>query len=189
LLINCRLKLARFLSELYELTEAEDGEPSALSRVPLTAEAIAAIPVEVDSATLHLPERITQPVVTDLLRYFNHGGRLHHKDVLAILGASKDIMATAPSVTRIPKPTGKEVITVVGDLHGSFNDLSEILKTVGIPRAGNTIVFNGDLVDRGPSGLEVLLSILALKVSLSLSLPPSLPLSHSLRRSLHLVSL
>ena len=158
-----RLRLARFLSELYELTEVEDG-PGPSQREPLSAEAIAAIRVEVDSetATLHLPERITQPVVADLLQYFESGGRLHHKDVLTILEAAKDAMRDAPTVTRIP--SGSAVVTVVGDLHGSFNDLHEILTTIGQPSSENVVLFNGDFVDRGPNGLEVLLVILALKV-------------------------
>ena len=159
-----RLKLAQFLSELYELAEATDAQEDSKT----TAEAVAAMSIsinDVDDATLHLPETITQPVVHDLIQHFNNGQRLHYKYVLTVLEAAAGVMQEEPTVTRIPKPKGQRVVTVVGDLHGSFNDLTYILSEIGYPNPNNIIIFNGDFVDRGPNGLEVLLSVLSLKVA------------------------
>ena len=51
---------------------------------------------------------------------------------------------------------------VIGDLHGQFRDLRLILARLGEPE-GQTLVFLGDYVDRGPQGLEIALCLLALK--------------------------
>ncbi|EKX45768.1 hypothetical protein GUITHDRAFT_86901 [Guillardia theta CCMP2712] len=55
-------------------------------------------------------------------------------------------------------------VTVVGDLHGSLADLSRIFELVGWPGPGNTFVFNGDFVDRGDRGVEIIAALFALKV-------------------------
>jgi len=56
--------------------------------------------------------------------------------------------------------------TVVGDLHGQYWDLLNIFQLNGDPSATNYYVFNGDYVDRGPLGVEVVLTLMAWKVML-----------------------
>lgn len=65
----------------------------------------------------------------------------------------------------VGQPVGK--VTVVGDLHGQFEDFMHILrdpKLGGFPSAQNQIVFNGDLVDRGEFSVEILVVLLCIKI-------------------------
>jgi len=52
---------------------------------------------------------------------------------------------------------------IVGDLHGQFYDLVHMLEKAGDPQDINYL-FLGDYVDRGIYGLEVVLTLLAIKV-------------------------
>lgn len=80
-----------------------------------------------------------------------------------ILKQASSVLENSPPVSIIPAPTGRCVVTVVGDLHGDLADLTEILKITGYPNPNNILIFNGDFVDRGVCGVEVLSTILALK--------------------------
>ena len=54
---------------------------------------------------------------------------------------------------------------MVGDLHGSFADLYKIFQELGPPGEDHVLIFNGDFIDRGAFGLEVLMLLLALKIA------------------------
>ena len=79
---------------------------------------------------------------------------------------------TLSNVTRISSPLGARLVNgrwtqggkiiVVGDLHGQLSDLLHILNENGFPDDGTYYVFNGDFVDRGPFGVEVLLILFSL---------------------------
>jgi len=64
-----------------------------------------------------------------------------------------------PNLVKIGEP-----IVIVGDLHGQFYDLVHMLEKAGDPQDINYL-FLGDYVDRGIYGLEVVLTLLAIKVS------------------------
>jgi serine/threonine protein phosphatase 1 len=55
--------------------------------------------------------------------------------------------------TRKSNPEGR--LFAIGDIHGCPDELSAILKAIA-PAAGDTVVFVGDYVDRGPSSREVI---------------------------------
>lgn len=55
-------------------------------------------------------------------------------------------------------------MTVVGDIHGQLQDLFSIFTINGLPCPQNHYIFNGDFVDRGPCGAEVLFTLCAFKV-------------------------
>jgi len=64
--------------------------------------------------------------------------------------------------TDTPKP-GR--IIVVGDTHGQLADVCHILYHLGTPTSQNKFLFNGDMVDRGAYGVEVLLILFAFFLS------------------------
>ncbi|KAK2952072.1 putative Serine/threonine-protein phosphatase PP2A catalytic subunit [Blattamonas nauphoetae] len=55
--------------------------------------------------------------------------------------------------------------TVVGDLHGQFEDFCRLIETTSLPSSSHAIVFLGDYVDRGLFGVEILTVLLALKIA------------------------
>jgi serine/threonine-protein phosphatase 5 len=56
-------------------------------------------------------------------------------------------------------------IHIVGDMHGQYQDLVAIFHRLGFPSANNPYLFNGDLVDRGSMGVEILIAILQWKLT------------------------
>ena len=58
-----------------------------------------------------------------------------------------------------------------GDIHGQFWDLLNIFNMNGYPSHSSMYIFNGDYVDRGSMGLEVVLLLVAWKVLLLVLLP------------------
>jgi serine/threonine-protein phosphatase 5 len=59
----------------------------------------------------------------------------------------------------------RAAIRVVGDTHGQYQDLIEIFHRYGYPSAENPYLFNGDYVDRGSLGVEILASLIAWKLA------------------------
>src|SRR5258707_12679830 len=57
------------------------------------------------------------------------------------------------TATKKPKTEGR--LFAIGDIHGCPDELSAILKSIA-PVAGDTVVFVGDYVDRGPSARDVI---------------------------------
>ena len=55
------------------------------------------------------------------------------------------------TVHKKPKPEGR--LFAIGDIHGCPDELNALLKAIA-PVAGDTVVFVGDYVDRGPSARE-----------------------------------
>lgn len=55
-------------------------------------------------------------------------------------------------------------VHVLGDLHGHFHDLFTLVERLGWPNDNCFYIFDGDFVDRGAWGVEVLLLLFAMKV-------------------------
>lgn len=81
-----------------------------------------------------------------------------------LLQRAEAVLRAEPTLMHVRPPAGAEVV-VVGDLHGQFHDLLAILSRMGYPSPSNCFVFNGDFVDRGAWGLEIVLLLAALKVA------------------------
>lgn len=107
---------------------------------------------------------VTLEFVEQLLNTFRNQEKLHMKYAVMIVLAAKKIMDTLPNIVEVPVRAG-EKITVCGDVHGQYYDLANsIFKENGKPSADNPYVFNGDFVDRGSFSVEVILTLLAIKV-------------------------
>lgn len=101
--------------------------------------------------TLH-----TAALVVDV---YKHGGRLSTHTVQRILrNGYRSLKALNNTVYVTIKP--EERLTIVGDIHGQLADLLHILDDSGLPSSTNKYIFNGDFVDRGPMGVEVMLLLL-----------------------------
>ncbi|KAI1317210.1 Metallo-dependent phosphatase-like protein [Xylariaceae sp. FL0255] len=55
-------------------------------------------------------------------------------------------------------------LVLVGDLHGQWRNLREIVKTEGEPLSSNKYIFNGDFGGRGPQSLETFLALASYKI-------------------------
>lgn len=66
------------------------------------------------------------------------------------------------SLGRVPQP--EERLIIVGDLHGHCSDFWHVYTRYGHPSSKNMYLFNGDFVDRGIWGPEVLFSIFVLRL-------------------------
>src|SRR5215472_13182510 len=58
-------------------------------------------------------------------------------------------------MTSSKKPKSEGRLFAIGDVHGCPDELDAVLKSVA-PRQGDTVVFVGDYVDRGPSARDVI---------------------------------
>ena len=64
---------------------------------------------------------------------------------------------------RINNDASRGDLTVVGDLHGQYSDFAQIFqnpKLGGYPSETNRFIFNGDMVYRGPMGLEIMVVLM-----------------------------
>ena len=81
-----------------------------------------------------------------------------------------------PTVVDVEVPRDA-CINVVGDTHGQYHDVMTLFAEAGLPSETNLFVFNGDFVDRGAWGVEVLSTFLSWKVLIFIH---SISLMHSI---------
>lgn len=79
-----------------------------------------------------------------------------------ILQRMVNLLNLLPNIVNIED--AKEVI-VVGDTHGQLQDVLNIFKVYGYPTPERPYLFNGDFVDRGSQGLEILLILFSFKIA------------------------
>ncbi|RLN58820.1 hypothetical protein BBJ29_004197 [Phytophthora kernoviae] len=114
---------------------------------------------------VHVAFPLRLDTVKRLINQFRNGILLHRVFVRQILDESEKLFRkkhTSPA-NNIEIPVGVQLV-VVGDLHGQLEDLLTIMDENGAPSSKTWYVFNGDFVDRGSHGIEVMLLLLIFKL-------------------------
>jgi len=110
-----------------------------------------------DSANLHIDDEyrgVTPLVDREFLRKLV-SGKIEIEELFTICKESIQVLSEEPSVLKISSD-----VLVVGDIHGQFFDLLNVLK---VPHSAQYL-FLGDYVDRGVNSLEVILLLLHMKI-------------------------
>jgi serine/threonine-protein phosphatase PP1 catalytic subunit len=84
--------------------------------------------------------------------------QLLEREAAVLIAAAEEVVTRSPMLLEIDAP-----LQIVGDIHGQFVDLLRLFEFKGLPPAASYL-FLGDYVDRGPSGLECMFLLMALKV-------------------------
>jgi len=110
-------------------------------------------------------ETLSLRSVRGLMQQFQkpQGSVMHPKEVDKLLGLLRNALINLGPGIELDIPAGT-TLTVVGDIHGQLFDLLKIFATNGEPSASNRYLFDGDFVDRGKHGAEVVLILAAWKV-------------------------
>ena len=166
----------------YQLKNATSSRPRLFSRRYLNSGAN--VDANVESQTY------TQAVIANFVKSLPPLGTV---EVIRILEASIEQHKVLPNVIRLKlpllskpavteykgalteiKPTTEDTpeiqygnFSICGDTHGQFFDVMNIFsdKVGGFPTRNNAYLFNGDFVDRGMYSIEVILTLLAIKLS------------------------
>ena len=85
--------------------------------------------------------------------------RLTSEEAIALLAAAEKVFRSEANLVTVQAPA-----TCVGDIHGQYFDLRNLMKLGGSP-IRQKYIFLGDYVDRGDWSCEVLFYLLALKVA------------------------
>ena len=107
-----------------------------------------------------------------LMKLFHEKGKVPRAFLMEVVDQTILQHAKVPNVVPVQrlktaktKYAGK--LTVVGDVHGQFEDFAQIFENAalgGFPAADNQFIFNGDLVDRGDMSVEILIMVMVAKL-------------------------
>ena len=106
---------------------------------------------------------LTRQSAQAMVALFSKGGTLPASLVEKILSRATEVLLALPTVVDV-ELKGKATATVCGDTHGQVADVMQIFASVGLPTRERRFVFNGDFVDRGTTGCEVVLLLAAYAV-------------------------
>ncbi|CEG41820.1 protein phosphatase [Plasmopara halstedii] len=103
---------------------------------------------------------IPELTLDEITALFRLGGTISVSCALEIVRKATNLMSLEQNVIAIRAP-----YTLVGDLHGQYQDLMQLFHVHGCPAVDNPFLFLGDYVDRGISSCEIILLLLAYKVA------------------------
>mmetsp|Transcript_25562 Transcript_25562/g.52031 ORF Transcript_25562/g.52031 Transcript_25562/m.52031 type:complete len:685 (+) Transcript_25562:298-2352(+) len=99
----------------------------------------------------------------DIIESITAGSKLSVPSLQGVVESATELLQKEPNLIDLSRTN--KTITFVGDLHGSMNSLTHILKKIDLRDRNRIIVFAGDFVDRGVKSLEVLVTLLVLKLA------------------------
>lgn len=108
--------------------------------------------------------KIDSSAALDIINVIRQGGTIGRKTVVKILRRAYKMFQKQDNVTHMTVANNAK-LTVVGDLHGQLTDLLHILDESGMPSQTNKFIFNGDFVDRGEKGVEIVIILFALFIA------------------------
>ena len=147
---------------MIETKQLDDEDESESGSINIDSIRISTIDGSLGQSEYELPKGdITPAAAMEILEVYRSGGRLSLKSVQKILRVTYKSFKLVPNTTRV-RISDDTKINVVGDIHGQLGDLLYILDEAGEPGPKNKFVFNGDFVDRGTNGVEVICLLLAL---------------------------
>ncbi|EKD01483.1 phosphoprotein phosphatase [Trichosporon asahii var. asahii CBS 8904] len=129
------------------------------------------------ACALDNPHNVTLPIVPDdpkarytptkefveaMVETFKNGGKMPKRVVWEIILGVKSVVDAEASLVEIEVPKGV-TCDIVGDTHGQFYDLHNLLSIIKPPSDDHMVIFNGDFVDRGSWSVEVVLTLFAYK--------------------------
>jgi serine/threonine-protein phosphatase 5 len=109
------------------------------------------------------PACVNQTWLQQLAEQQKNGVLLPKGDAYLLVIDAIKALKQEKTLNVIDVPVGQK-ITVCGDIHGQYWDFLNIFALNGFPSESNPYLFNGDFVDRGSWGIEVILMIFAFKV-------------------------
>lgn len=89
---------------------------------------------------------------------------LNAKEAEKLLTCASRELKREKTLLRVTTDEETRECVVVGDTHGQYHDVLKLFEIAGKPEDGRLYVFNGDFVDRGAWGVELLFTLLAHKV-------------------------
>jgi len=95
---------------------------------------------------------------------------LHHvlpcELLMSVIKHAYELLRTEATLLEIQTQSPDVQMFVVGDTHGQFHDVCHMLDLFGYPNEQRIYIFNGDYVDRGSWGVELMALLLCLKLAL-----------------------
>ena len=104
--------------------------------------------------------RFNEEKIKELMIKMNNKEIPDKKTVLQILKQGAKIHNKLKNIETIRT----KKINIIGDTHGQYKDVLTIFNKYGFPSDDNQYLFNGDFVDRGENGVEIVISLLAWKI-------------------------
>ena len=91
---------------------------------------------------------------------FSSEGKLTKPQIVRLIKQVIKMFKNEPNLVQIAEP-----ICVVGDIHGQYADLVNMIGKIGDPGSNQNYCFLGDYVDRGLFGVEVCLLTFCMKLN------------------------
>lgn len=178
-----KLRMAGFLRELHKLAKEDQKakirdslQNSASAGVDASANRRKSVlskeGISLDGIDLtEIPKDVALAKIDAVFEGRGQGAKkLDCESLIQLAQAAVKVLGEQETLVDLREKNFKHV-TVVGDLHGSLDCLKSVLELVGLDSSGKNkkdnqvVIFGGDYVDRGAHSLEVLSTLLLLKLS------------------------